>query len=61
VEFSLNLSAIYINLSISIRQFFKRNLAKFVAPYGNANGNSLVDLKGQLLPKNGENRIKIDP
>jgi len=40
---------------------FDHNFAKIVAPSSDENKNSLALLKGQSLPRNGENRIKINP
>jgi len=40
---------------------FHCNFPKIVVPPSNRNANYLVHLKGQWLPKNGENCIKIYP
>jgi len=42
-------------------EIFDRNFAKIVALPGNANGHSIVHIKGQSFLKNDESSVKIDP
>jgi len=48
------------SLSFGVFAIFDCNFAKIMVPPTDKNENSLVLLKGQSLPKNGENSINID-